>query len=185
GRSRPGHADRRPWYCRSLRFPPSTGRGSARSVPPPPREAAQSPGRVCRAGRPCFRSRPGRVDTRPPQRCAGKRTSAVWSAPQTCLPSPVHEPLSPAPLWRRLTAFAYDPLARGGLGHFVALGAAAVRGGPIGSALVDGHVRVVDLAAQLGLYTRLWLVTGLYYALSWRCGGQTLGMRPWRVQAQV
>ncbi|SDQ38239.1 Uncharacterized membrane protein YckC, RDD family [Pseudoxanthomonas sp. CF385] len=27
-----------------------------------------------------------------------------------------------------------------------------------------------------------WLVTGLYAVLSWRRGGQTLGMRPWRLK---
>ena len=27
-----------------------------------------------------------------------------------------------------------------------------------------------------------WLVTGAYAVLSWRRGGQTLGMRPWRLQ---
>lgn len=97
----------------------------------------------------------------------------------------MHEPLPPAPLWRRLTAFAYDLLALVGLWIFITLVAVAVNGGPIGSAIVDGHVRVVDLAAQIGLYTLLWLVTGLYYTLSWRYGGQTLGMRPWRVQAQA
>lgn len=28
----------------------------------------------------------------------------------------------------------------------------------------------------------LWLAAGLYAVLSWRRGGQTLGMRPWRLQ---
>jgi uncharacterized RDD family membrane protein YckC len=28
----------------------------------------------------------------------------------------------------------------------------------------------------------LWLVTGLYAVLSWRRGGATLGMRPWRLR---
>jgi len=28
----------------------------------------------------------------------------------------------------------------------------------------------------------LWLVAGLYAVLSWRRGGQTIGMRPWRLQ---
>jgi uncharacterized RDD family membrane protein YckC len=27
-----------------------------------------------------------------------------------------------------------------------------------------------------------WLVTGAYAVISWRRGGQTLGMRPWRLQ---
>ncbi|MFT4196707.1 MAG: RDD family protein [Pseudoxanthomonas sp.] len=31
------------------------------------------------------------------------------------------------------------------------------------------------------LWLCCWLVTGLYATLSWRRGGQTLGMRPWRL----
>src|SRR5690606_27314519 len=29
-----------------------------------------------------------------------------------------------------------------------------------------------------------WVVTGLYATISWRRGGQTLGMRPWRLKLQ-
>jgi uncharacterized RDD family membrane protein YckC len=38
-----------------------------------------------------------------------------------------------------------------------------------------------SLAAQLELLA-LWAVCGGYFVLSWRRGGQTLGMRPWRLQ---
>lgn len=31
------------------------------------------------------------------------------------------------------------------------------------------------------LWGACWLVTGLYATVSWRRGGQTLGMRPWRL----
>jgi len=31
-------------------------------------------------------------------------------------------------------------------------------------------------------FAALWTVTGLYAVLSWRRGGQTLGMRPWRLK---
>ncbi|WP_434212957.1 RDD family protein [[Pseudomonas] boreopolis] len=31
------------------------------------------------------------------------------------------------------------------------------------------------------LWASCWLVTGLYATISWRRGGQTLGMRPWRL----
>lgn len=36
----------------------------------------------------------------------------------------------------------------------------------------------------LGLleFVALWLAAGLYAVLSWRRGGQTLGMRPWRLR---
>lgn len=35
---------------------------------------------------------------------------------------------------------------------------------------------------QLALWGLCWLLTGLYAVLSWRRGGQTLGMRPWRLR---
>jgi len=38
-----------------------------------------------------------------------------------------------------------------------------------------------SLAAWLEL-ALLWAVTGAYAVLSWRYGGQTLGMRPWRLK---
>jgi uncharacterized RDD family membrane protein YckC len=37
---------------------------------------------------------------------------------------------------------------------------------------------------SLGSYLELWvfwLVLGIYAVCSWRCGGQTLGMRPWHL----
>lgn len=34
---------------------------------------------------------------------------------------------------------------------------------------------------QWALWISCWGVTGLYATISWRRGGQTLGMRPWRV----
>jgi len=36
-------------------------------------------------------------------------------------------------------------------------------------------------ALQWLLWLCCWLVTGLYATLSWRRGGQTLGMRPWKI----
>lgn len=35
---------------------------------------------------------------------------------------------------------------------------------------------------QILLWLVCWVVTGLYATLSWRRGGQTLGMRPWRTR---
>lgn len=35
---------------------------------------------------------------------------------------------------------------------------------------------------QFALWLACWGVTGLYATLSWRRGGQTLGMRPWRLR---
>lgn len=37
-------------------------------------------------------------------------------------------------------------------------------------------------ALQWLLWLACWGVTGLYATLSWRRGGQTLGMRPWRLR---
>lgn len=37
-------------------------------------------------------------------------------------------------------------------------------------------------ALQWLLWACCWIVTGLYAVLSWRRGGQTLGMRPWRLR---
>ena len=37
-------------------------------------------------------------------------------------------------------------------------------------------------AWQWGLWACCWLTTGAYAVLSWRRGGQTLGMRPWRLK---
>lgn len=51
---------------------------------------------------------------------------------------------------------------------------------------VAGHAQRDNIAPFSTLQWLLWLccwsVTGLYATLSWRRGGQTLGMRPWRLQ---
>jgi len=38
-------------------------------------------------------------------------------------------------------------------------------------------------ALQIELWIVCWLLTGAYATISWRRGGQTLGMRPWRLRA--
>lgn len=40
-------------------------------------------------------------------------------------------------------------------------------------------------ALQWLLWLACWLVTGLYATLSWQRGGQTLGMRPWRIRVRA
>ncbi|MCL1634599.1 RDD family protein [Luteimonas sp. SX5] len=37
-------------------------------------------------------------------------------------------------------------------------------------------------ALQIELWIVCWLLTGAYATISWRRGGQTLGMRPWRLR---
>jgi uncharacterized RDD family membrane protein YckC len=72
--------------------------------------------------------------------------------------------------WRML-ALLYDFFPALGLWFlvaaiFVAIHRDAVTGGALG--LLE--------------FVVLWLVTGAYATLSWRRGGQTLGMRPWRLR---
>src|SRR3546814_13042688 len=51
---------------------------------------------------------------------------------------------------------------------------------------IAGHHDVHDNIAPLSglqwlLWITCWLLSGLYAVVSWRRGGQTLGMRPWRL----
>lgn len=52
-----------------------------------------------------------------------------------------------------------------------------------------GHASRQNIAPFSALQWLLWLccwaVAGLYATVSWRRGGQTLGMRPWRLQLQA
>ena len=83
--------------------------------------------------------------------------------------------LTAAPLWRRLIALVYDLMALVGIWFLVGVVAVVIKGGEI-----DIH----DWREVGALYGSLWLAMGAYYALSWRYGGQTLGMRPWRLLVQ-
>ncbi len=51
---------------------------------------------------------------------------------------------------------------------------------------LSGHATRENIAPfsawQWALWACCWLVTGVYATVSWRRGGQTLGMRPWRLQ---
>lgn len=50
----------------------------------------------------------------------------------------------------------------------------------------DAHENIAPLSAlQLALWAGCWLLTGLYAVISWRTGGQTLGMRPWRLRVRA
>ncbi|WP_045764962.1 RDD family protein [Xanthomonas albilineans] len=54
---------------------------------------------------------------------------------------------------------------------------------------LNGHAPRENIAPfsalQWLLWLCCWLVAGLYATLSWRRGGQTLGMRPWRLRLQT
>jgi len=79
------------------------------------------------------------------------------------------EPVSGCPLWRRLAAMSYDALLVTGL----LMVAAAIVVIPSGTGIRAGHP-----AFQLYLLVAWWL----YFAVCWRSGGQTLGMRAWRIR---
>ena len=71
----------------------------------------------------------------------------------------------------RLLALGYDLFPVVGIWFLVAAvftlaHGDAVRGGWLG----------------FGEFVALWLATGLYATASWRHGGQTLGMRPWKLK---
>lgn len=72
--------------------------------------------------------------------------------------------------WRWL-ALVYDFFPALGLWFLVAAAFVALHR----DAITGGALGLLEFAA-------LWLVTGVYAVLSWRRGGQTLGMRPWRLR---
>ncbi|HEY1589639.1 MAG TPA: RDD family protein [Rhodanobacter sp.] len=91
------------------------------------------------------------------------------------MPTTLHTTDRPCPLWRRLLALVYDLL------------------------IVVAIVMVVGLLCQLATRGQLirtgattvipaWyqvlqgLVVAAYFISSWRRGGQTVGMRPWRIR---
>jgi len=79
----------------------------------------------------------------------------------------------------RLLALAYDALPVLALWMLVAvpfvLADVAISGDP-------RHNVGPFSAMQWLLWLACWLATGAYAVLSWRRGGQTLGMRPWRLR---
>ena len=72
---------------------------------------------------------------------------------------------------RRLLALLYDVFPAAGLWFLVAAVFVVVHG----DAVTGGTLGLLEFAA-------LWMVTGAYAVASWRRGGQTLGMRPWRLR---
>jgi len=79
-----------------------------------------------------------------------------------------------APAWKRLAAIIYDALLVVAIVMVVGMVAQFATGGR----LVDAH----------GQVTAWWyrplqgVVVGAYFLWSWTRGGQTLGMRPWRIR---
>jgi len=93
-------------------------------------------------------------------------------------PSPSGAKASALIGWRVL-ALLYDlwPV----LALWILLGALFVAGYALA-----GHDQRENIAPfsllQILLWLACWAVTGAYAVLSWRRGGQTLGMRPWRLK---
>jgi uncharacterized RDD family membrane protein YckC len=83
-------------------------------------------------------------------------------------------PTSPAPAWRRFASIVYDVLAVVAIVMVVGLLAQMATGGR----LFDEHGRMLTWWYQ----PLQGLVVGTYFLLSWMRGGQTLGMRPWRIR---
>ena len=85
----------------------------------------------------------------------------------------------PALVGRRLLALLYDLFPALALWFLVAVPFALL------DVAVSGDVRH-NIGAfsvlQWLLWATCWLVTGLYTTASWYRGGQTLGMRPWRLR---
>lgn len=71
----------------------------------------------------------------------------------------------------RLLALLYDLFPVAGLWFLVAAAFVAVHG----DAVTGGALGLLEFAV-------LWAVTGAYAVASWQRGGQTLGMRPWRLR---
>ncbi len=81
----------------------------------------------------------------------------------------------PCPLWRRLLALVYDLLIVVAIVMVVGLLCQVATGGEL--IRTDGH------AAIPAWYRPLQgLVVSAYFISSWLFGGQTVGMRPWRIR---
>ncbi len=78
----------------------------------------------------------------------------------------------PAHLGWRLLAMTYDALPCAALLFVSSIVLLALHGGkPAASGTVWGFVTLLGY----------WCVVGAYAVISWRRGGQTMGMRPWRL----
>ncbi|MEK8088817.1 RDD family protein [Thermithiobacillus plumbiphilus] len=85
--------------------------------------------------------------------------------------SPVDGMPSVAPLWRRMAAIVYDMIVLGGLFIFDTLVAHVL----VGTAIQHGLAKAV-------FQTVLLFTAFAYFAYFWTHGGQTTGMKAWRIQ---
>lgn len=80
-----------------------------------------------------------------------------------------------APFWRRLAALLYDLLVLMAIWMFAAALVLLSFGGEVDVADQPPLYHAILQAVLLGL-------TALYFSISWSRGGQTIGMRAWRVR---
>ena len=82
---------------------------------------------------------------------------------------------TPCPLWRRLLALVYDLLIVVAIVMVVGLLCQLATGGKL---IRTGATTIVPIWYQ----ALQGVVVAAYFISSWRRGGQTLGMRPWRIR---
>ena len=87
--------------------------------------------------------------------------------------SPASESATSAPLWLRLFAGAYDLLPLLGLWYAAGVLALAITGGAL-----DPH----RLVHKLLVHALVLALSAAYFVVSWTRGGQTIGMRAWRLR---
>jgi len=99
------------------------------------------------------------------------------------MPKVLFRDLPDAGLWRRVAAGFYDALLLLAL-WFVLGFVAAVIESAINPPDMQGAIRplVPEALAPFVILPALWLVSALFYGWFWRHGGQTLGMKTWRLR---
>jgi uncharacterized RDD family membrane protein YckC len=95
--------------------------------------------------------------------------------PITLQTPPLHTSTIPCPLWRRLLALVYDVLIVVAIVMMVGLLCQLATGGKLITTGMTISVPAWYQALQ-------GLVIAAYFISAWRRGGQTVGMRPWRMQ---
>lgn len=93
--------------------------------------------------------------------------------------------LSPAPLWRRLAALGYDSLLLGAV-MFVSVGLLVwlYQVANLPMVELNGVEHPPRWFSAWVIRTVLVLIIVGFYGYFWRHGGQTLGMRAWRIRTQ-